>query len=506
MTETNRDMFLYQFFFLVVSLTITYSTSRATKPNIVFVLVDDWGYSDVGFRNPGILTPNFDMLAKDGLILDRHYVFKYCSPSRASFLTGRWPHHTHQYNIKPSFKIGANINMTMLPAKLKQAGYRTHMVGKWHEGYFQKKFLPINRGFDTSSGYLSGAEDHFNEKRECAVDFWKNGAPDSRNGTYDSYLYKEDLKDIFDKHSTSDPFFLYLPLHNVHGPFQAPEEWLNKYAKNSTCAFRHTYQAMVSVADNVTGDLVQLLKQNKMWDNTIMIVSADNGGAQCAGSNYPLKGAKGTFYEGGVRALAFASGGLIPKKMVGKRTQGFIHIADWYTTFCKLAGVDSSDSGTGKFPVDGMDVWPLITGEINNTVDKEIVLGFNFSYGTETDKKHQGAIIVGENKLIIGPQGPGCNSVMWSPIDYPCTQGKEDKDCDPYCVFNIVNDPEERHNLANEQPDLLKQLLNSYNKYTNEPRDMQDQGYHSEGDVPSFTNACEYMKKHGGYWQPWEDD
>ena len=114
--------------------------------------------------------------------------------------------------------VGANINMTLLPAKLKQGGYKTHMVGKWHEGFFQRKYLPVNRGFDTSSGFLSGAEDHFNQSWDCAVDFWRNNATDNRNGTYYAYLYKDDLKAIFAAHDKSDPLFLYLPLHNVHGP------------------------------------------------------------------------------------------------------------------------------------------------------------------------------------------------------------------------------------------------------------------------------------------------
>ena len=128
--------------------------AQATKPNIVFVLVDDWGYADVGFRNPAVKSPNFDDLANTGLLLDRHYVYRCCSPSpsRASFLTGRWPHHAQQWNIDPAnAAVGLNINMTLLPAKLKQAAYSTHMVGKWHEGFFSKKYLPVSRGFDTSS-------------------------------------------------------------------------------------------------------------------------------------------------------------------------------------------------------------------------------------------------------------------------------------------------------------------------------------------------------------------
>ena len=135
--------------------------------------------------------------------------------------------------------------------------------------------------------------------------------------------------------------------------------------------------------------------------------------------------------------------------MRGKFTQGFIHIADWYTTFCKLAGVDPSDSDEGKFPVDGMDVWPIITGESNKTLHDEIILGFNFTY---SGRSNEGAIIAGNYKLIFGHQKFQCDSIMWSPLDYPCSKGPEGPDCDPHCLYDIVNDPEERHNLAAESP------------------------------------------------------
>ena len=297
---------------LMAVLSLCVAQPVPSKPHIVFTLVDDWGFAEAGFRNPALKTPNFDMLATTGLILNRHYVFKYCSPSRVSFLTGRWPHHAHQYNLHPFVKVGANINMTMLPAKLKKAGYATHMVGKWHEGFYQRKYLPINRGFDTSSGFLSGAEGHFDQKRECAVDYWKNDAIDKRNGTYDAYTYKDDLTEIFDNHDSSTPLFLYLPLHNIHAPLEAPDEWLNLYAVNSTCDKRRTIQAMVSVADNVTGHVVKLLKKKDMWDNTIFVASADNVVhlVQVV-TIYPLKGSKTAFFEGGARSIAFANGGVL---------------------------------------------------------------------------------------------------------------------------------------------------------------------------------------------------
>ena len=491
----SSDMAMYQVIVLLASLAIS-SAAPVTKPNIVFVLVDDWGHADVSFRNPAIKTPHFQDLADNGLILNRHYVFKYCSPSRVSFLTGRWPHHAHQYNIHPDVQLGANINMTMLPAKLKTVGYKTHMVGKWHEGFYDPVYLPVNRGFDTSSGFLNGAESHMDQKRECAVDFWKNTDVDSRNGTYDIYTYEKDLTEIFKNHDPKDPIFLYLPLHNVHGPFEASEEWLDLYAVNSTCSKRRTYQAMVSAADNVTGHVIQELKSKGMWNNTIIVVSADNGGAACMGSNYPLKGSKGTFFEGGVRALAFASGGLLPESMKGKSTDGFIHIADWYVTFCQLAGVDPSDSGPGKFPVDSMDVWPIVTGVNSSTPHDEIVLGYNYS--------SKGAIISGDYKLIVGSQGDNCDHLMWSPLDYPCTDGPKGEDCNPYCLYDIVNDPGEKKDLTKEQPDLLQKMLDKYNAYSKESRDMQDQGYHSDGDLPVLKDACKYMADNGGYWRPWK--
>ena len=478
----------------VISLSGAVSVPPPVKPNIVFVLVDDWGFSEVGFRNPGIKSPNFDELAKTGLVLNRHYVYKYCSPSRASLFTGRWPHHAHQWNLPYNAVLGTNINMTMLPAKLKQAGYSTHMVGKWHQGFYDPSFLPVNRGFDTSSGFLLGNEDHITQESTCAVDYWKNKAPDTRNGTYDSYIYRDDLTDIVNKHDTSKPFFLYLPLHNVHAPFEAPQEWIDLYPKGSTCDFRRTFQAMVSVADNLTGTVVQLLKEREMWDNTLMVVSADNGGERCAGSNYPLKGCKYTFFEGGVRSLAFANGGVLPDSMRGKTSEGFIHIADWYPTFCKMAGVDPSDSGPGKLPVDGLDIWRIISGENATTEHEEIVLGYNFS--------SRGAIIMGEYKLIVGKQGGSCDTLMHPPLDYPCTKGPEGKDCDPYCLYNIISDPEEKQDLTKTKPDILKMMVDRYNNHAKEPQDMLDQGYH-DNNFPKYADACKYMQQHGSYWRPW---
>ena len=129
--------------------------------------------------------------------------------------------------------------------------------------------------------------------------------------------------------------------------------------------------------------------------------------------------------------------------------------------------MDPDDSGAGKFPVDGLDVWPIIIGESSTTPHEEIVFGYNY-----TDK---GAIISGIYKLIVGSQVDFCDHLMWSPLDYPCSEGPKGGDCDPYCLFDIVHDPGEKESLVDKEPELLHKMLDKYNTYGQEPRSMQDQ-------------------------------
>jgi leishmanolysin-like peptidase len=150
------------------------------------------------------------------------------------------------------------------------------MIGKWGVGFFAPAYLPISRGFDTSSGFLGSGEDHFNQRADgagCAVDFWKNEAPDHRNGTYDAWVCKDDIAALFPTSSAAllpsaaappppPPMFLFMAFHNVHSPMQAPQ-WLIDQQPAALCSTRRTLHAMVAAVDNVTATLVGKLKEHR---------------------------------------------------------------------------------------------------------------------------------------------------------------------------------------------------------------------------------------------------
>lgn len=228
---------------IVMSIIIVHSfvgaAATVVLPNIIFILADDAGFNDFGFTKgvlapiaeftgPQALTPQIDVLANSGIILANAYVYRYCSPTRGALLTGRLPFHGHEKNPGIASPGCANLNYTMIPAKLRDAGYRSFHVGKWHEGIQSKECLPVNRGFDHSFGYLSGAEDHVdqtveaNEKGPCAdptltpynrscaeakrgggcVDLWRDHGPaHGENGTYNAYAFTQEAERRIAEHA-----------------------------------------------------------------------------------------------------------------------------------------------------------------------------------------------------------------------------------------------------------------------------------------------------------------
>jgi arylsulfatase A-like enzyme len=285
---------------------------------IVFQLGDDYGFNNVEYPhgpnnagNPESRTPTMAKLAvEEGIRLERHYVYKYCSPTRSAFLSGRLPVHVNQNNNcnDASSMSGIDLRMTLLPQKLKQAGYRTAAVGKWHCGARSAANLPVNRGFDYHLGFLKGGEDHF-QQNHCAggpdattIDLWQLESPAfGRNGVYSAFLYAKAAVQVVANFSAEvrdqDPsakLFLYLPWHNTHTPLEAPDEYLYPPypGYNNNFSARMTYNAMSRALDDGMANVTNAIRNAGFWNSTLVVFSADNGGwllpgGRAGSSNFP---------------------------------------------------------------------------------------------------------------------------------------------------------------------------------------------------------------------------
>ena len=494
---------------LLVSMVTASPTVAENKPHIVMMLVDDWGWANVGYhRDPPtkeVVTPNIDSLVTDGLELDQHYAFQVCSPSRSSLISGRLPIHVCDINIPPNHYNpsdpvsgfeGIPRNMTGIGTKMAKGGYITHQVGKWHAGMATPDHTPVGRGFNTSFGYFSAANDYYDEIAggNCdgfqIVDLWDTNSPaDTMNGTgYEDTLFKERVLEVIRNHDPSVPLFLYYAPHIVHKPYQAPKKYLDKFdfIDDETRLF---YHAMVNFLDDAVGEIVQELKQKQMWDNLLFVVSSDNGGPESSGAganNFPLKGAKHSDWQGGVRVNAFVSGGFLPEKMRGKKTEGYIHLADWYATFSALAGVDPTDerAAAAKLPpIDSLNMWPLISGQ-NSTSPRTDVPISNVT------------LISGDYKLLQGtvPEA-GWTGPHYPNVTTPAGIAAKEQCGDGGCLYNIKDDPEEHVNLASSMANVLKEMQAKLAMY--------QASYFNPDRGGQWKGACQVaLDKYGGFWGP----
>lgn len=285
-------------------------------PNIIVIMTDDQGYADVGFNGcKDIPTPNMDRIATGGVVFTAGYApFTVCAPSRAGFLTGRYPQrfgferNTAWQPGNPTTGLAAQE--TTLAAALRPAGYKSGAIGKWHLGAHEN-FHPLNRGFDEFYGHLGGGHCYFPEELTIQHTKEARNEPDSYRTWIsrgfepvrtERYLTEEFTREALDfvRRQKDNPFFLYLAYNAPHAPLQAPAEEIAKFAhiKNEK---RRTYAAMVSVVDRGVGQLLDLLDELKLTDNTLVVFTVDNGGSvgAIAANNGKLRGEKGSPFEGG---------------------------------------------------------------------------------------------------------------------------------------------------------------------------------------------------------------
>eukprot|EP00658_Telonema_sp_P-2_P047968 TRINITY_DN3650_c0_g2_i2.p1 TRINITY_DN3650_c0_g2~~TRINITY_DN3650_c0_g2_i2.p1 ORF type:complete len:447 (+),score=97.73 TRINITY_DN3650_c0_g2_i2:191-1531(+) len=392
----------------------------ATQPHIFLVLIDDLGWANVGNRAgtgngstvpEEAVTPNMDKLVRHGIRLNRHYTYNYCSPSRASLQSGRLPMHVSFNNDDPttwnpsdpvSGFAGIPREMTGIAEKLKSGGYSTHMTGKWDAGMATWEQTPIGRGYDSFFGYYHHANDYYTQTlgfqstgssdiceahNMSLVDLWRDHGPaHGENGTlYEEELFARNTLRVIEDHdlSSGQPLFMFHSFHLIHTPLEVPAEFEQEFSF-LTDRNRRLYAAMVKYMDEKLGMFVEALHQKGMWDNTLMVVSSDNGGpiyetGPIAGgaNNIPLKGGKLSDWEGGVRVNAFVSGGVLPSSVRGTELDSYIHIADWYGTLCHLAGVNATDEraqAAGLPGVDSINHWPLLIGQTKTAARTDIYL------------------------------------------------------------------------------------------------------------------------------------
>eukprot|EP00051_Salpingoeca_urceolata_P004675 m.66817 g.66817 ORF g.66817 m.66817 type:complete len:498 (+) comp13783_c0_seq1:60-1553(+) len=464
------------------------------RPHIIFAMIDDWGHYNVGFRgNKLIKTPFIDSMIDDSLLLERHYTYKFCSPTRRSFLSGRFPTHSGQDN-SPAATV--DLRMHTIADKLASAGYSTHQSGKWHAGLFSSIQRPSGRGFYTSLGYMNGACDHWTQMDSevgckkmgygATTDLWNTDRPGfGLNGTYGDYLYVGRAVETIENHNPSVPLFFYLAMQCAHDPMEVPERFSALYDKSTTPNV--VEYAFSSVIDEGLANVTAALKRKNMWDNTLLVVSSDNGGPafsdQHAASNYPLRGGKYTYFEGGLRVTAFVSGGYLPKARRGKNLTAPVHVCDWYATFCGLAGVSAADNHSGVPPIDSLDQWPVISGASSDPVRNSMFPG-------------SGVLYQDPYKLIATSAG----TAKWSGPLYPKVPatGPKDAGCSEKtpCLYDIVADPQERNNIAKDHSEVVKDMLARVTEL--------NKGVF-EGKGPDNITAkmvCEASHKAGGYLVP----
>nr|XP_006820754.1 PREDICTED: arylsulfatase B-like [Saccoglossus kowalevskii] len=236
---------------------------------------------------------------------------------------------------------GLPLNETTIANKLKEAGYSTHLVGKWNCGFYSKEFLPHNRGFDTFFGFVDSKEDHYTHMVHDISDLRRNDlcVADKYYGNYSTIMYGNEGTTIIDNHDTNKPLFLFMSFSAVHEPLQVPSVYEKEYIPTIDDTDRRIYAGMVSCVDEAIANIIETLENKDMLKNSIIVFTSDNGGDPLySGNNWPLRGWKASNWEGGVRALGFVYSEILPTNARGTDNNELMHITDWFPTLVDISG------------------------------------------------------------------------------------------------------------------------------------------------------------------------
>jgi arylsulfatase A-like enzyme len=430
---------------LAAFLGVTLSRA-AEKPNVVVIVGDDMGYADIGVHGcTDIPTPNLDALAASGVRCTNGYVSgPYCSPTRAGLLTGRYQtRFGHEFNPGPGpadkrteadFRgAGLSVSEKTIADWLKEAGYRTALVGKWHLGN-ENKFHPVRRGFDEYFGFLGGAHPYF-PGQGAPIFRGENKVEESE---YLTDAFGREAVAFLDRQTADNSFFLCLTFNAVHTPMDADDARLKKF-QHIQNKKRRTYAAMMSAMDDAIGAVMAKLAAKGFDENTLVFFISDNGGPTIStttvnGSiNAPLRGSKRTTLEGGIRVPFLVKWtGKLPAGAIYKRP---VIQLDILPTVLAAAGIEPGEDAK----VEGVDLLPYFQGDNNSTPHEALYWRFG----------PQMAIRQGDWKLV-----------KYDPkVDEAPGKVTEAK------LYNLANDLGEKKNLIDEEPEKAKELQAAWDEW-----------------------------------------
>ena len=427
---------------LSLLLIILSNLNSAEKPNIIFIMADDLGIGDLSSHGAkDMKTPNIDKLMNDGCRFENAYAnCPVCSPTRAAFLTGRYPDmvgvpgviRTHRVNNWGYFSPGVKT----LPSLLKEAGYHSALIGKWHLGLLEPN-TPNGRGFDYFKGFLGDMMDDYYNYRRHEVNYMRENKKVINPKGHATDLFSEwSVEFIKQRIGKEDPFFLFLSYNAPHTPIQPPKDWLDNVSKREE-GISPQRAKLVSLIEHMDHGIGKVMRAAEAHDNTIIVFTSDNGGQANVGArNSPWKGEKQQMWEGGIRVQAcMVWKGVIEGGTTYSRDSMTM---DWMPTMAEVVGLKSPEGIEGSSMLSG-----ILGKEISKKGDRSLVWV----------RREGGSRYKGQAYYAI-KKGP------WKLLQNTSTESFE--------VYNLKNDPAEASPVTNNVKKLreLENLLREHIRNT----------------------------------------